>query len=245
MDILQNAFKDSVLLNDDYGLLKLISYKKELAEDLIRIYKNNYYSNLTNALSTTFPTVQKLIGDECFESLSYHYIKKNPSNKGSLLNYGHKFSSYIAQLGALKEIPYLEDVAKLDYLIERVHYTKNEQDIDISNKNALMSKNFKLKCCVEIIKSKYPIDFIHRFCNAKCYQKNEIQLPKSGVKLVVFKHHYKTKFIKLLNYEYQFILHLKKLGNLNGMSDYYQENESKKVQKFLLKMLRFKLLTYL
>ena len=46
------------------------------ANEVMNIYRNNYYHTLTDALSATYSCVKRLVGNEFFEFLAKNYIDK-------------------------------------------------------------------------------------------------------------------------------------------------------------------------
>ncbi|SMN16146.1 hypothetical protein CRYPA_27 [uncultured Candidatus Thioglobus sp.] len=48
------------------------------AVDLMHVYHNNYFSNLTSALEKTYSCVLRLVGKKFFNMLAKDFIKKNP-----------------------------------------------------------------------------------------------------------------------------------------------------------------------
>ena len=92
---LQEAFKNSILYDDDSKLLSMIAPNHINATEYINIYRNNFYENLISSLSITYPTVKKLVGEDCFCSLAKLYVKRNCPKSSNLTNYGNKFPSFI------------------------------------------------------------------------------------------------------------------------------------------------------
>ena len=63
-------------------------------------------------------------------------------------------------------------------------------------------------------------------------------------KLLIFKQNHIVKYIKLDNFEYDFLFNFKKYKKLSNIQHKYDLEDDIKVQKILSKILRLKLLTY-
>jgi hypothetical protein len=60
------------------------------------VYFQAYSLRLIEAISKTFPMVQKLAGDELFETLSREYVHHYPSNHFSVRFFGRHFSKFLS-----------------------------------------------------------------------------------------------------------------------------------------------------
>jgi hypothetical protein len=80
------------------------------------IYRNNVVVSLIDALATTFPVTQALVGAEFFRAMARIYVGKSPPASRFLADYGTSFPDFIAQFPHTSELPYLADVAFLEHL---------------------------------------------------------------------------------------------------------------------------------
>ena len=83
------------------------------------VYRNNSAVASVNALKEQFPTVAKLVGDEAFSGLARAFAREFPPRSPVLGDYGADFpgfaAKFIASWGAGADIPYLPDIARLDW----------------------------------------------------------------------------------------------------------------------------------
>lgn len=84
------------------------------------IYRNNWRSNLSNALRATYPVVERLVGADFFNYAASCYIDEYPSRSANLEEYGGEFAEFLRTFPAAQGLPYLADVATLEALIETV-----------------------------------------------------------------------------------------------------------------------------
>ncbi len=89
---------------------------------LLNIYRNNYYNNLISALRATYSCIDRLVGTEFFDFIAKKYIKKNPSISGNIIDYGNNFADFIKNSTYCNNLPYLADIAKLEYYYDRCYY---------------------------------------------------------------------------------------------------------------------------
>lgn len=83
------------------------------------VYRNNLRITLRNALRTTFPAIEKLVGDEYFSALALAFMERHPPQSPVMANYGDVFADFLAGFGPLGDYPYLPDVARIEFA--RVH----------------------------------------------------------------------------------------------------------------------------
>jgi len=79
------------------------------------IYRNNVYAGLTSALASRYPVVLRLVGDEFFFAVSRMFAELHPPRSPVMLGYGAAFPDFLQRLEAAAELPYLPDVARLEW----------------------------------------------------------------------------------------------------------------------------------
>lgn len=89
-------------------------------ETVLNVYRNNWRSNLRNALRVTYPVVERLVGAEYFDWMADRFIDVQPSQSGNLDNYGAEIPEFIRDFPGVAELPYLADVAQLEFYVDAV-----------------------------------------------------------------------------------------------------------------------------
>ncbi len=79
------------------------------------VYRNNLRITLRNALRTTFPAVEKLVGEDYFSALTLLYVERHPPRSPIMTEYGHDFAAFLSTFSPLKDYPYLADVARIEF----------------------------------------------------------------------------------------------------------------------------------
>lgn len=81
----------------------------------LAVYRNNVVSSLVDALADTFPVVQHLVGCEFFRAMAAVFVRQAPPRSPVLAHYGQGFASFVAGFEPARELPYLADVARLEF----------------------------------------------------------------------------------------------------------------------------------
>ena len=103
----------------------------------LSIYSNTATSTLTGALRLSFPAVRKLVGDEFFEGAARAFIDRHPARGAWLDDYGADFASFIARFPPASSVPYLSDVAALEWAVSRALHAPDAPAIDSARLAAL------------------------------------------------------------------------------------------------------------
>jgi hypothetical protein len=88
----------------------------------LAIYKNNVYTQLTDALRDSYPAVHRLTGAEFFRFAATEYLMAYPPRSPILLACGGSFPRFLEGFEPASSVPYLPDVARLERLyLESYH----------------------------------------------------------------------------------------------------------------------------
>lgn len=74
----------------------ILASDPEVLDTRADVYYKGYSLRLLDTMTMTFPMVQKLVGEELFESLAREYIAQYPSNHFSIRYFGRHFSKFLA-----------------------------------------------------------------------------------------------------------------------------------------------------
>ncbi|MGE0054701.1 MAG: putative DNA-binding domain-containing protein [Hyphomicrobium sp.] len=85
----------------------------------VGIYRNNVSSGLANVLKSRFPAVRRIVGDEFFKGLAHQFVTHHPPRSPALIAYGGDFAGYIGALPECSDVPYLADVADIEWQLHR------------------------------------------------------------------------------------------------------------------------------
>lgn len=80
------------------------------------VYRNTSARGVVEALRASFPTIDALLGAEMFTQVALDYRREAPPAGPVLSDYGADFSGWLARQPWTSELPYIADVATIDWL---------------------------------------------------------------------------------------------------------------------------------
>jgi hypothetical protein len=117
---LQQAFADAVLAPTGIAPAFATTGRATPAER-IDIYRRAVRANYRNALSATYPVVQRLVGNPFFRAAADAFALACPSRGGDLNVYGGEFGDFLASYAPAAGLPYLPDVARLEWALDEAN----------------------------------------------------------------------------------------------------------------------------
>ena len=90
--------------------------------DRLALYRGNVSAAWQKALANAYPVVRALVGDEFFGGLARAYGRAHPSTSGDLNRFGARFGEFIDAFEHTRALPYLGDVAALEWIVHVAHY---------------------------------------------------------------------------------------------------------------------------
>ncbi len=105
-----------------------------VAEDAERfsIYRATIERNLCGALRAVYPVVARLTGQGFFDQAARRHMRARASTSGDLHRYGHDFADTLAALPALSALPYIADVARLEWLWHEAFHAADAAAADLA-----------------------------------------------------------------------------------------------------------------
>ncbi|MCT7326808.1 HvfC/BufC N-terminal domain-containing protein [Ralstonia mojiangensis] len=88
----------------------------------IAIYRNARRAILRTALAGAYPVCRALVGEDCFDALVRDTLAVQASTSPNLHRYGNALPDVIAQSPLAHSVPYLADVARLEWCVHWAHY---------------------------------------------------------------------------------------------------------------------------
>jgi hypothetical protein len=131
------------------------------------VYRNNVVASLIAALSTRFPVVQQLVGVEFFQGMARAYVAQHPPRLPILLYYGDSFADFIDTFAPAAPIPYLGDVARIEWARGAAYHTADVPPVDADAFTALPldrldAVQVRLHPSVSVVSSAHPAFSIWR-----------------------------------------------------------------------------------
>lgn len=131
------------------------------------VYRNNVLVSLTDLLAAYFPVVSRLVGEEFFRSMAHAYIRADPPRSPVLSRYGGNFPAFISRYKPVRDLPYLADVAGLEWLQQRAYHSADRLPLAAADLERIPSQHaahivFRLHPSAAVMASPYPFLSIWR-----------------------------------------------------------------------------------
>ncbi|WOB07092.1 DNA-binding domain-containing protein [Piscinibacter gummiphilus] len=122
----QQALMAAILRRDDGASLhEWVAARPAGVTRGLQAYQANAGASAERALAAAYPTVQALVGEDSFAALSRAFWHAEPPARGDLAQFGAGLPAFIAASDQLADVPYLADVALLDW-----HLAESERALD-------------------------------------------------------------------------------------------------------------------
>lgn len=157
------------VLRDPTAPLPPIRAKGLDAARRLQVYRHNHEIALASALRAVYPVTERLVGEEFFAAAAAAYARQNPSHSGNVQDYGGAFSSFLATYGPAADLPYLADVAALEWRRLQTAVAPTHMPMDLKALAAvpaddLPELHFHHQPAARAFKSPFPVLSIWEFC---------------------------------------------------------------------------------
>ncbi|MBC6481109.1 MAG: putative DNA-binding domain-containing protein [Hormoscilla sp. GM7CHS1pb] len=196
---LQNLFYRAVYERDSASIEELSKHIKApqnlTAAESIAVYRGNAIGNLSKTLMSTYPVCCQLVGEKFFEATAVKYIDRFPCLSPDLGDYGEQFPDFLANFEPVADLPYLPDVARLEWHWHRVFCGEDTRELDFQRLGEVPQEKwgeliFYLPKNGVLIESDYPIHRIWEV-NQSDYQGDEVvNLESGGIKIFLWRKDY-------------------------------------------------------
>lgn len=132
------------------------------SEQSLAVYRGSVFGNLCSALADIYPGFVRCVGEAFFQALALRYVKAHPSTSSSLDDYGDAFPRFVSVFEPLATLPYVEDLATLEWYWHKAFHAKDEaalKPIELSQVSEDKYENlvFHMPKSARIMKSAYPV----------------------------------------------------------------------------------------
>ena len=128
----------------------------------LEIYRFNVLANLCGALKDIYPVVLTIVGEAFFQHAAAQFVRAHPSRSGDLNEFGAQWPSFLADYPHAAALPYLRDVAKLEWAWHKAFHAADAPPFDLQRLAAVPPERhgamqFALHPSTRLIQSRYPI----------------------------------------------------------------------------------------
>jgi hypothetical protein len=161
----QKAFAGAVLDADAAVPASLARKVKGAPARRFGVYRNNVYAGLIDVLAGRFPVVARLVGEEFFRAMARSYVEREPPSSAVLLRYGAGFADFIAGFSPAATVPYLADMAALEWLRHSAYHAGDAVPLPLealaSAADRAADAVLALHPSLGVVRSSYPIVSIY------------------------------------------------------------------------------------
>lgn len=115
---LQRAFGD-MLLGQEASIAEAIVDGRPGYRARLQVYRNHFLVSLQDAIYATYPRCCLFLGDGRFRALARSFVLQHPPQDSCMVNYGGRFSDYLASVPDLEDAEIVADLARLEWQMER------------------------------------------------------------------------------------------------------------------------------
>ncbi len=164
---IQSAFTNALRDSDSAPPQGLTSHSTPRPQRRFHIYRNNVYSSLAETLGKRYPAVRRLVGEAFFRGLARAFIDDHPPTSPVLIEYGEGFAAFLSDFAPVADLPYLADVARLEWLYHRAYHAPDAvplgpEELGTIPPEAVADTTFRLHPSLGLIRSDYPVYSIWR-----------------------------------------------------------------------------------
>lgn len=192
---LQDAFREAMF--GDRAAVAVIGDKvrptKQLdGESHVHIYRQSVLGTLTASLVSVFPVTRRLVGEQFFDAMAARFIPSAPSQSPDLADFGADFPAFIGNFEPAAELPYLPDVAVLEWAWHRAFHAADEGSLDAAELREAARGSaerivFSLPVSARLIRSAYPIHRIWRVNQPGYAGDDRVDLAAGKDRLIVWR----------------------------------------------------------
>lgn len=196
---LQAAFAAYVVGADRADLVAEAVGDSVSAEARLRIHRHHIAHSLGSALAATFSTVHALVGDAFFRGMAQRFVGETPPAQPVLAEYGAGFPVFVAGYEPAASLPYLADIARLDWALNVAFHSPVSQG-------------------ATLISSRYPLDRIWAAAQPGA-SADTVDLGDGGVDLLVLRRSDDAAFIVMTSGEAAFVAAIAEGRSVEGAAE--------------------------
>jgi hypothetical protein len=110
--------------------LEALAAHAAVDEPGLEAYRRNIHANWRNALAAAHPVCERLVGSAFFDECAARHARAAPSRDGDLNRFGASFASFLAGYPPAAGLPYLPDVARLEWAVHVAAFAADPEPFD-------------------------------------------------------------------------------------------------------------------
>lgn len=147
----------------DPDLLHVLEGRGRLgAVDRLDVYAQMYWARLHDVLRDDFPRIAELLGPKGFAAMALAYLREFPSEHPSVRWVGRRFASFLATQPPVDGLPYLADLARLEWARVNVFDAPDAESMRVEDLRGIAPAEWpdlriELIPALQILRSAWPV----------------------------------------------------------------------------------------
>lgn len=159
---LQEEFHRAIVTGEPGALAGRIRAGRLSGAERLATYARSVDANWRQALADAYPVVARLVGSAFFGEAARQYARAHPSTSGDLHRFGGAFAAFLAGYAHASALPYLPDVARLEWAVHESFHAADIGPFDLAALGRVPegdhgSIRFALHPAVRLLRSQYPV----------------------------------------------------------------------------------------
>jgi hypothetical protein len=163
---LQAEFKRALLGAGDMPAgLRAAFANDPFTDERFAVYRNNVLASLTASLRETFPVVCRLVDERFFAYAAHEFVCAHPPTRPALSEYGAKFPDFLASFPPCRDLVYLPDVGRLEWLLNTAATALELTPVSVDALSGIAEQDapsLQFRLASLYLESPYPVDAIWR-----------------------------------------------------------------------------------
>ena len=234
----QQSFFHALEDRQQVGNLTGITAQRFGVDRQFQVYRNNMRYSLADSLGATYPAIKALVGDEFFNWLAGQYLSQHPSRSGDLHEFGGHLSETLEQMEEVNKLPYLADLARLEWHYHEVFHEADANPIGIEvlagvPQDQLGELRLTLHPATRLLQSDYPLLDIWNLAIHRTSEDQAIDLQSGGESLAVTRRNLEMQFHRVDENVYRFMQLVQEERRLHEIFSELSGFEEKNIQNWI------------
>lgn len=158
----------------------------------LEVYRESIMGGMMNALGEVYPVCRRLVGERFFDAMARRYVERHRSFTPDLTDYGAAFAEFTDGFVPAQSLPYLADVARLEWRWHRVFNSPDIEPLDLSRLARLEEAQhativWRLAPEAGLLQSQFPVDRIWQANQPQQHDVPVVSLEEGAVQLLVWR----------------------------------------------------------
>ena len=154
------------------------------------VYRNNIAVGLSDAIADAYPVVQALVGEAFFKGIARTFNRLFLPASPVMLDYGEDFPDFIATQSGTETLPYLGNVARLEWAWSRAYHAADATPTGIENlaaipEDSIEGTRLQFHPSIRLLQSPWPIVSIWQAHQGQDPHGKLVPLPDQGEQAMI------------------------------------------------------------